>query len=359
MRFWFGRILTFEIFGDDEPPKVSSILADASGQVLLSDASMTVQGYAAYGASRRAAVQPLIDQFAIPLLDDGIAIRSPADSVDELEVFELGCAAGEGGDARHERSQSPAGDLPRSLFLSYYDPERDYQTGQMRAIAASVHGIDEAVELPAAIGAGQAKALAETHIAQRWARRDSLTLRLPLERLGMRPGSLVQMDDGAVWRTEQVTVEDMVVRASLSPVSQGIANAAADAGTHLPAPDRVASPTNLVVLDLPDLGIGRHDVPVLQVAACQPSAGWRPVPVEVTIGGEVRVIASAQGEAIIGIATNALAASSSLSVDETNFLAVELADEDHWLESRDDGALGLGANLAAVGSELVQFGRAI
>ena len=83
------------------------------------------------------------------------------------------------------------------------------------------------------------------------------------------------------------------------------------------------------------------------------------MPVEVTIGGEVRVIASAQGEAIIGIATNALAAGSSLSVDEANLLEVEFADEDHWLESRDDGALGLGANLAAVGSELVQFGRAI
>ena len=37
---------------------------------------------------------------------------------------------------------------------------------------------------------------------------------------------------------------------------------------------------------------------------------------------------------------------------------VELADNEHWLESRDEDALIQGANLAAVGSELIQFGVA-
>ena len=137
--------LTFEIFGDDAPPTIGSILADASGEAVISDASVTVTGYAAYGASRRAALQPLIDQFAIPLLDDGIAIRSPAASLDGLDEMELGCDADGGDAARYERSQSPAGELPRTLSLAYYDPERDYQTGHMRSTAASILGIDKVV----------------------------------------------------------------------------------------------------------------------------------------------------------------------------------------------------------------------
>jgi hypothetical protein len=151
----------------------------------------------------------------------------------------------------------------------------------------------------------------------------------------------------------------MVVRLELSPVSERIESAPADPGSHLPAADVVATPTVLTLLDLTDLGIGRHDLPVLQVAACQPVAGWRPVPLEITFGGEVRTIASATGEAIVGTALHALADGPPTGFDEVGSLDIELADGEHWLESRDDAALANGANLAAIGSEVIQFGRAI
>ena len=350
--------LTFEILGDEGGASIGLIVDDASTGIIASEASDAVHGYAAYGASQRSALQPLVDHFAMPLFDDGEKIRTSAAFVAEVEGFELGCDA-DGGDApRAERSQMAASVLPRSLALSYYDPTRDFQTGQMRASAAVSSGVDEVEELPAAIGADQAKALAEGHIARRWAVRDKLVLRLPPARLGLEPGAIVRVG-GALWRAEQVTLEEMVVRLELSPVSETIESAPADPGTHLPAPDVVATPTVLTLLDLPDLGIGRHDVPVLQVAACQPVAGWRPVPIEITFGGEVHTIASAAGEAVIGTALNALADGPTTGFDEVGFLDVELADREHWLESRDDAALGNGANLAVIGGEVIQFGRAI
>jgi len=155
---------------------------------------------------------------------------------------------------------------------------------------------------------------------------------------------------GVAWRVEEATVEELVVRLILSRVWETVVSAPADGGTHLPAPDRIAAPTTLVVLDMPDLGIGRHDVPTLQIAACQAGAGWRPVPIEITSGGEVRTIASASAEAVIGTALT--------SLDDTG-ADVELADPEHWLESRDEAALMNGANLAAIGSELIQFASAI
>lgn len=344
--------LTFEIFGDDEAPSIGSILTDASDGAVQCSATDAVDGYAAYGSSRRAALLPLIEQFAVPLTDDGDVLRTP-DAAPTVQAGkdDVGCAAGSREAPRTERSQVPARVLPRSIELSYYDPSRDFQTGQMRAGAASDGGVDEVIELPATLTAERAKALAETSLARRWAERDRLVLRLPPDRLSVEPGRSVRLADGSTWRVDAVVVEELVVRLELSRRSAAVVSAVADPGRHLPAPDRIAEPTTVAVLDLPDLGIGRHDVPTLQVAACQAGAGWRQVPIEVTCGGEVWTVASASAEAVIGTALT--------EIGDGTTVDVELADAGHWLESRDAVALANGANLAALGRELIQFGSAV
>lgn len=218
----------------------------------------------------------------------------------------------------------------------------------MRAGAASSGGNDEAVELPVALAADRAKAIAETNLARRWAQRDGMTLRLPPDRFDIAPGSIVTVD-GASWRVNEATVEELVVRLSLTRAWGSIVSTPADGGSHLAAPDQVAVPTTLAVLDLPDLGFGRHDVPTLQVAACQAGSRWRPIFIEVTSGSEVWTVRSALAEAVIGTALNPVA----------DVVDIELADPDHWLESRDETALTNGANLAALGEELIQFASTV
>jgi hypothetical protein len=350
--------LTFEVIGDAAQPTIGAILDDASDGLIQSSALESVHGYAAYGVSRIAAVQPIVGQFAVPLFDDGMRLRTPAGAVTAPGADDLGCRAGTEGGPRNERLQMPARELPGMLALSYYDPARDYQTGQLRASSAASRGSDEALELPVAIPADQAKAIAENHIARRWAQREKLVLRLPPEHLSIEPGSFAMTADGAVWRVEQAGIEEMVVRLQLSAVSGAVASAPADGGQHLSPADLVASPTVLALLDLPDLGLGRHDVPTIHVAACQPTARWRPVPIEVATGGEIRTIASARSEAVVGVARSVLGSGPSTIFDLINSVDVELADGEHWLENRDDDALANGANLAVLGSELIQFGRA-
>lgn len=153
----------------------------------------------------------------------------------------------------------------------------------------------------------------------------------------------------AWWRVDEATVEELVIRLGLSRAWGSVPSTLADGGSHLPAPDRVAVRTMLVVLDLPDLGFGRHDVPTLQVAACQAGSCWRPIPIEVTSGTEVWTVRSALAEAVIGTAPNPVA----------DHVDIELAHPDHWLESRDETALANGANLAALGDELIQFASAV
>jgi hypothetical protein len=64
------------------------------------------------------------------------------------------------------------------------------------------------------------------------------------------------------------------------------------------------------------------------------------------------------GAATMGTLMTPFAARGSALLDLESAVEVELLHDGMWLESRDDAALAAGANLAAVGSELLQFGVA-
>lgn len=175
----------------------------------------------------------------------------------------------------------------------------------------------------------------------------------------MEPGATVTLADASIWRIARKTTEQLVARVELERVLAPIAAAAADSGRAAPAPDQIVAPTVVAAFDLPDLGASRRDAVTLHVAACQPVAGWRPVPIEVAALDEVQTASSALEEAVIGTAASILGAGPATLFDRINSVEVELADDEHWLESRDEDALVNGANLAVLGSELIQFGSAV
>ena len=352
--------LTFEVEAD-ESLSLGDLLSDASGGTIASPAARLLGGYAAYGRSIRAALQPLVEQIGIELFDDGQVLRSPAEAAPTIVAEqELGCSASSEPAPRSERTQVAARSLPTSLTLGYYDPARDFQTGQMRASAGASGGEHDRLELPVATSAEDAKALAQSSLARRWAQRDRLTVRLAPTFLDLEPGSiLLPPGEWRAWVAETVKIDGMAVVADLRPQWSQAAALPAEPGRTVPAVDVVASPTMMALLDLPDLGVRRHDLPILDLAACSSNEGWRAVPLEIIAGGELRSGQTAFGEAVMGAALSALGDGQSFLFDLRDSLEVQLFDAEHWLESRDDAALAQGANLAAVGSELIQFGRAI
>jgi hypothetical protein len=116
--------------------------------------------------------------------------------------------------------------------------------------------------------------------------------------------------------------------------------------------------TLLRLLDLP-LGSGTETKPVLHVAAAGESSGWRRAALTASLdaGASWREMGSTAAPAILGVTTNTLPPAGAALFDNGSSLEVELAHDGMWLESRDDDALAAGANLAAVGEELIQFGR--
>ena len=88
---------------------------------------------------------------------------------------------------RLQREQLSTRSVPAALRLTYYDADRDYQTGEARAVAGEDAGKETQQDLPVVLGSSGAKSLAQAMLARAWASRDELSLRLPPCRLTLEP----------------------------------------------------------------------------------------------------------------------------------------------------------------------------
>ena len=349
--------LTFEVFGDDGAVTIADMLTDATDGLVACNMDRAVAGYAAYGQSMKSAIQPLVDCFATELFDDGSRVVSPAPQVREIGEGELGNSSEAQKAPRIQREQAPARSLPSALRLGYYDPARDYQAGEARASSADRSGREVQRELPAAVSAGDAKSLAQSLIARAWAHRDRLTLRLPPAHLDLLPGERVSLDlSPSEWCVEQCTIDGFVVVAELTPSWRATTGIAADAGRIVPNKDVVGADVTLALLDVPDvLGIGT-DAPMILMAASSPSSGWRSCSAEIIAGQQSLQLQTAARKSVLGRALTLLGTGDPYLINRAAAFEVELVDTDQWLLNCDDEALVNGANLAVVGSELIQFG---
>ena len=349
--------LTFEVVADAGPVPAAQVLSETSSGIIASAATATVDGYAAYGATVTAAVEPLVELMGIPLFDNGGALSTPAVQVETVGEAETGCSADQHSVPRFERSQVPAQNVPSALAISYYDQGRDYQSGLARASIDAAPVTSQHLQLPAVLGAGAAKALVETSLGRRWAERDRLTLRLPPAYLDLRPGASVEPADGEEpWRVHRITIDSLATVVELQPIFGTIDALPADAGRVLPSNVTVPGATTIALVELPDDGTGTAISPIVAVAAATPA---RSVPLLVEVGGADYRMRTASRPAILGTSKSVLPPGQSAIFDLANSFEVELQGPDDWLESRDDDALSAGANLAALGSELIQFGSAV
>jgi hypothetical protein len=351
--------LSFEVEADEAAVTLGHLLDDVSKGVIASSSTNAVVGYAAHGATIADSIAPLVDVYAVSLFDNGKVLAS-ADS--ETEMFaeeELGCTPGSEVESRIERARAPAQTLPAQLSLGYYDVAREYQSGFARAALDERVARDEKILLPAVLPATEAKALAETSLARRWAESELVKLRLPPRAIALRAGALVRFpNSGEPWRIERVIVDGMAVSIDVRPVYATIASVAADPGRVLPSLGVEPAPTTVEVVEMPDDGTGTADSPVVAIAASSNGTSWKAVPVEVEVAGTALAPVTAGSRAIIGTAITALGTGQAAAFDMLNTVDVELVDPKQWLESRDDVVVSELSNLALVGKELVQFGDA-
>lgn len=350
--------LTFEVVADEPAPAIGAILRDASGGAIDREVGQSVLGYAAYGPSIKTAAEPLVRCYGVDLFDDGETLRGPLSlAVEAVDNDDLGNSADREQISRFQREQSPTRTVPAALRLSYYDPERDYQAGEARANASDAQGTERQHELPAVVSASNAKALAQQILARAWAHRDKLTLRLPPRLLGIEPGSAIEVAFSPNrWVIESSRVEGFVVVAELRPLRSSLAAIAGESGRIVANSDTVAGEVSLALFDVPDVFQQAATEPTLLVAASTPTRGWKACAIDVGHSGGLITVGPARRKSILGHALNSLAAGDPYLIDTAHSVDIELIDADQWLVSCDDDALAAGANLGALGSELLQFG---
>ena len=360
----FAWFLTFETLGEEGVDKVplSAILADASNGSIEETGSDNVVGYAAYGANVRTAIAPIIDTFALRMFDDGERIRSASAGLAAVAMDELGNSADQDREPRFRRELLPAGGLPSSLRLGFYDEARDFQSGEARAAVGETTGPEARREFPAVIPSDQAKQLAQEVIAREWAERDRMSLRLPKRFLAIEPGAVINVPlTPARWVISRVTIEGFVPVAELRPEwLPASSTLAADSGRLVAANDVAVTPVTIALFEVSQpASSGTASSPARFVAASSKSPVWRRRVVTILAGHSEIGLALAARKAVLGTALAALPDGQVAPVTEFDEVEIELIDPEQWLESRDETALAEGANLAMVGREVIQFASAI
>ena len=348
--------LTFEIFADDAPVTTGA-MASALTAGVVGGAGGSVGGYAASGDDVAAALQPLVEAQGLVLRD------AVLDVPEEDGVVARGMLAARINGAAQvpvKAGRDPAGDVPLRLAVRHYDPARDYQAGVQTAVRPGVGRTLQSVEMPAAVAAEEAKALAAARLAEAWSGRSRLELVCGWEALAVRPGSVVTVEGVAgLWRVVALEWEAMGVTLTLRGWRRGpVLAGAASSGSVVREPDAPHGATRLMIADLPGLGDGAAVAPSVVVAAAGASAGWKRAAlftVEPGSGTAVPMGRTAPA-ATMGTVVTAPGSGSAALFDLAGFVDVQLVSPGASLAGADDAALLRGANLCLVGRELIQFG---
>ncbi|MGS1015579.1 GTA baseplate fiber-binding domain-containing protein [Allosphingosinicella humi] len=363
--------LTFEVEADPEAIPIGAIAETLSDGQVVDEATPSLAGYAASGDTVRSAIETLMEAAPLSLRDEGdrLVIGPSAGPALLIAADETGARARPetGGESRFERRAD--GSVATDVSIAYYDTARDFQAGLQRATrgrsAGPWQGVrGEHIALPAALSASSAKAIAERRLASLWAGRATAEVHCPWRRSDIRPGRLVEVEARAGrWKVERWTLDRMVASLELVRVQSGQApvESAASPGRLLVQPDGLHGPTTIRLLELPLSGDGAAENALLFAAANGVEEGWRKAMLTASMDGG----ASWQAEgvtaapAVMGSAVSALAPRGSALIDLDSSVEVTLLNDAMWLEGRSDEALASGANLAALGAELIQFGEAL
>lgn len=348
--------LTFEVIADEAPVRVGGIARALDDGVLSGDGPAdALTGFSASGDSVRGAAEALADLSGGWFVPAGRAIRM---------ANRIGAASALPADAEVTRRRRPIDAVPVALALSHHDPARDYQVGVQQARRPGAGWREDAVDAPASIEATAARALADAMLRRMDAARATMQVQTDVAAIGVRPGDAVTVAGApGAWRVTRTTIEGMRVVLNLvrGPSSASAALPIADPGVVLPSPDRPIGRTLIALAELPPLGDTLPTVPHLSVFAAGGGDGWRAAALLLSrdAGASWTSMGATAAPGVLGTLDAALTRAPATLVDRAGVIEITLAHDGMALVSADDAALHRGVNLALVGDELLQFGRAV
>jgi hypothetical protein len=351
--------LTFEVVADDGDVASGVVVRGLAGEVVDADDGLMLGGFAASGGSVRAVLETCAQASGgwFAPAGDGLAFRTGGMPARTIADAGFGAVVG-------TRAIAAARTVPGTVTVAHYDVARDYQTGLQRACAPGGfggNGRNERVDVPAVLTAWAAKAVAEAVLARGEAARVRRTVAPGLSAIDLTPGAVVEIaGEVGRWRVARASLTGWAVELDLVRIAGTGVALTASSGRVLPQADAVAGRTVLAPFEVPALDDVPLAAPRLTVAAAGTHPGWRSAALLTSINdGATWTDAGATAlPAVIGRAEQPLPPGSTALTDSVGVVVVRLAHAAMQLFDADDAAIDGGANLALIGSELVQFGRA-
>lgn len=361
--------LTFEVIAD-----AAFAVQDIIGEVIDDiDAEISLDGVAGFtsDASLAEALQQLEqivpletdaggDRLTIArarLQDTPVALPEPAIATGDGD---FGAASG------YVRRRSPPLESPPTA-LRYYDLDRDYLPGIQRASGRAAAGEPQTSELAAALSASTARAIIERTARRLDWSRDQISWRTQEVDPAVAPGAVVSLPGhNGRWRITSWEWRDTGVELSLERLAPALASeseaAVTDPGRINALPDLPLAQTCVAAFELPWNGMtGTGDQPALFAAISATSANWSGAAIYADAGdGNLQPLGtSGRVRSALGISVDALGAASPFLFDRASRITITLAAPDLHLSTASAAALANGANLALLGSELIQFAEAV
>ena len=344
--------LTFEVEADAVPPGVGKIVeALGGGAIRAESAGPVFAGYAASGERVRDAVEAIVAPLGGWYAPYGDATR-----------LRMGAGPGRALPDAALPVDMPGWRRPPSapvdVAVAHHDTARDYQAGVQQVLRPGGAGRMLRIELPAAMPATTAAAIAGDVAARGAMAGEVRTIALDWQAIDIAPGDRVILPgEAGLWRVRRTRIEAMRITLELVRIAGGGLVPRPAIGTPQLAADVLAGRTVMQLLELP--GDDAGSAPWIGVVAAGTGPGWRRAMLSVgSDAGGWTDIGSTAAAGVLGTVTLPPAAGSGLVEDRASVIEVTLLHDAMTLESIDAAALDRGGNAALVGGEIVQFGSA-
>lgn len=358
--------LSFEIVADGGEVTLAELVEPLGPPVETARPLAGLAGFSDEGGPLAATLSAVGDVYPLACDAGGAQLTIRAADAIPVEVPELPEAAidpgedGFGAASGQARRRAPdAREIPDGL--RYYDTARDYQPGLQRADGRARPGRSRTIEFPGALDAGTARGLANAAAERAGWSRETLAWRIAELDPALVAGSVVRVPGHAgYWRVEAWEWRERGIELELRRLPPGAARQPpADPGQALPAPDLVATPTELVAFEAPWDGLGAGASRRVYAAPSSASGGWTGTALHAEQGGAlVPLGGSGTRRSVIGQTTAPLASSPAMRLEQSASVEVELVSVDFALADTTPEALANGANRALVGGEVLQFTQA-
>jgi hypothetical protein len=246
--------------------------------------------------------------------------------------------------------------------VRYYDEGRDYQPGVQRALGTRRYGREMMVDLPATMTASGARQLANDRANRaRW-QHETIMWRTSELDPRLQPGVTVRVPDTpGLWFVRGWEWFDRGIEFTLERVPPNlIAQQPSDPGAANPPADQALQPTILVAFEAPSDSGANPATPLLFAAASAQTGAWRGAALyRLQANSLVPLGTSGSVRATIGTLVEPLGPSTAQLFEPEASFVVELVAEDLDFTDTDIEGLATGANRVMVGSEAIQFARAI